>query len=138
MFNSFNQADTLEQPSKVKSGLPKNRGFYDYELDSLEYQSALAAATTLRHQVYERAETLFQSSPKILQQLRCDDDNQSKGPALALFSRKFPPSPLNAARVLKRFLQERAEVLAVAEERPNLKVLLDYVNELIALENGQN
>ncbi|MCF7860437.1 hypothetical protein K9M09_02345 [Patescibacteria group bacterium] len=138
MFNSFDQADTLERPSKVSSGLPKSRGLYNYDLDSLEYQSALAAAINLRRQVYEKAETLFQSSPKILQQLHCDDDNQIKLPALALFSHKFPPSSLNAARVLKRFLQERAEFMTSNEERPKLKVLLDYVNELIALENGQN
>lgn len=137
MLNSF-KVETLDTPIEKNTGLAKPRGFYKFDLDSLEYQSAMADAITLRSQVYEQAESLFKTSPKILQQLRFEEDGQDKGMALSLFSHKFPPSPLNAAMVLKRFLQERAELLISPEEKPNLKVLLAYLNELIAVEMGKN
>ena len=81
----------------AKDGLPKSRGLYEHDIDSLDYLSACESAKILRTEIYNEALGLFKNSPKMLQQLLFKEgDNEHKNMSLALFNNKFPLTALDS------------------------------------------
>lgn len=118
-----------------KDSLPKSRGVYEHDIDSLDYLSACESAKILRTEIYNEALELFKNSPKMLQQLLFQEGaNDHKNMSLALFNNKFPLTNLNSLSIVKRFLRDRADLLVHPNEKSKIPVLLNFVENLISQE----
>ncbi|MDX9779098.1 MAG: hypothetical protein RBT30_02580 [Patescibacteria group bacterium] len=118
-----------------QDGLPKSRGLYEHDIDSLDYLSVCEAAKILRTEIYNEALGLFKNSPKMLQQLLFKEgDNDHKNMSLALFNNKFPLTTLNSLSIVKRFLRDRADLLVHPDEKSKIPALLHFVENLMSQE----
>ncbi len=122
-------------PVNNTDNLPKARGFYEHDIDSLDYLSVCESAKILRTEIYNEALGLFKNSPKMLQQLLLREaDNDHKNMSLALFNNKFPLTTLNSLSIVKRFLRDRADLLVHPDEKSKIPALLHFVENLMSQE----
>ncbi len=106
------------------NGLRKKHVF---DQENKEHKVIEKEALVFRQALYDYAQSLFNSSPKLLSQLS-PREMGVKGNGLLLFNSEAPPRLKNAKGVIMRFLIKRADILVHPAEKNNLKLLIDYVN----------